>query len=46
MFKGFLQISKKKRLRHRVMGTGWEQGEIRGKKTECAVSIKDGQTHQ
>ena len=28
------------------MGTEWEQGEIRGRKTEQTVSIKDGQTHQ
>ena len=28
------------------MGTEWEQGEIRGRKTERTVSIKDGQTHQ
>ena len=42
--KEFLQISK--RLSHRKRGTEWEQGEIRGRKTEWTVSIKDGQTPQ
>ena len=28
------------------MGTEWERGEIRGRKTEWTVSIKNGLTHQ
>ena len=35
-----------KRLCHRKMGTEWERGEIRGRKTEWTVSIKNGLTHQ